>query len=93
MEQDRRAEITQLQQQHSAATKQRDQQIKVLHDGKKSVQKQLEQVTRDLGKVTAQYLAVCKNVSIAAWTRQLKDDSGVVVRPLCQLGGLMCERS
>jgi hypothetical protein len=91
MQGEKKTEIAKLQQQNSAAIKQRDQQIKALYDSKVILQKQLEQTTTDLGNMTTQYLDACKHFSIADWIRELENNSNDVVRSLYPLQNLLCE--
>lgn len=82
MEQAKKAEIAQLQQQHAAATKKRDQQIKTLLDSRTIIEKQLEQANIEKEQVANQYLAAGKDASIAGWIREIEDDSAAPVRSL-----------
>ncbi|NJR42649.1 MAG: hypothetical protein HC767_08245 [Akkermansiaceae bacterium] len=91
IDQAKKAEIAQLQQQHAAATKKRDQQIKALFDSKNVAQKRLEQVSLELEQVTTQCLAAGKEASIAGWIREIEDNSGDTVWKLCPVAFLMYE--
>ena len=93
MEQTKKAEIVELQQQHATTTKKRDQQIKALFDSKILIEKKLDQALLDLKQVTSQYVTANQEVSIAGWIREIEDESGDAVRSLDRTARLMTEHS
>lgn len=79
LESEKKAEISQMQQQHAAVVKKRDQQVKALFDSKNSIQQQLERTHAELEQTRTQYAAAAKDSSIAGWIRELEDDTAHTV--------------